>query len=49
MSAAAAAPPNFVFILAEDQAWNGLSKRLTSLAFSTSQTSSMPNRAPPPR
>jgi len=28
MSAAAAAPPNFVFILADDQAWNGLSKRM---------------------
>ena len=28
MSAAAATPPNFVFILADDQAWNGLSKRM---------------------
>ena len=25
---AAAAPPNFVFILADDQAWNGLSRRM---------------------
>ena len=28
MSAASATPPNFVFILADDQAWNGLSKRM---------------------
>ena len=28
LSTAAASPPNFVFILADDQAWNGLSKRM---------------------
>lgn len=28
LSTLAAAPPNFVFILADDQAWNGLSKRM---------------------
>ena len=28
LSTLAAAPPNFVFILADDQAWNGLSRRM---------------------
>ena len=28
LSAASAVPPNFVFILADDQAWNGLSRRM---------------------
>ena len=28
LSAAAAGPPNFVFILSDDQAWNGLSRRM---------------------
>lgn len=28
LSATVAAPPNFVFILADDQAWNGLSRRM---------------------